>query len=327
MFCLPSGRVSGGIKVESSRPVSVREVSARNDAGAGPLVVGTSAPIREVERALGWLAAAEVNLLLQGENGTGKRVLAEAIHLQSPRGSGAFYAVSLANRTESQLESELFGNGDGGLLGDVQGATLYLEDVAALPARLQRRVLRALRADPARRCVRIIASAPTELEEAVRLGRFLPELYSHLGLIRLTIPPLRERREDIVALTEYFVRRFCERTGREAVRVARSALAELTGYAWPGNARELQQTLEAALALTRSGELTAERVRTVLGRRPRRHVAPDVFPLRSLERDYIATVLARCNWNQSLAARRLGIGRNTLMRKIKSFKLEKSEAA
>jgi len=164
-------------------------------------------------------------------------------------------------------------------------------------------------------------------EEAVRLGRFLPDLYAHLGLIRLTIPPLRERREDVVALTEYFVSRYCERGGLGGVRVARSALAELTGYAWPGNARELQQTLEAALALTRTGELTAERVRTVLGRRPRRHLAPDVFPLRELERDYIATVLVRCNWNQSLAARRLGIGRNTLMRKIKSFKLEKSEAA
>ena len=312
--------------MESCRPVSIRDLSALGDSAA-PLVVGTSAPIREVERALGWLAAAEVNLLLQGEAGTGKRVLAETIHLQSPRGSGPFYAVSLTSRPESQLEAELFADGGGGLLGGVHGATLYLEDIASLPARLQRRLLRALRTDPGRRCVRIIAATPTELEEAVRLGRFLPELYAHLGLIRLTIPPLRERREDIVALTQYFVRRFCESTGKARIRVARSPLAELTGYAWPGNARELQQTLEAALALTRTGELTAERVRTVLGRRPRRRVAPDVFPLRALERDYIATVLTRCNWNQSLAARRLGIGRNTLMRKIKSFKLEKSEAA
>lgn len=313
--------------MESYRPVSVRDLSSASDARAAQVVVGTSAPIREVERALGWLAAAEVNLLLQGEAGTGKRVLAEAIHLRSPRGGGPFYVVALNDRLESQVEAELFGDGEGGLLGDAHGATLYLEDVATLPIRLQRRLLRALRTDPGRRAVRIIASTPSELEEAVRLGRFLAELYAHLGLIRLTIPPLRERREDIVALTEYFVRRFCERTGSAGVRVARSALAELTGYAWPGNARELQQTLEAALALTRTGELTAERVRTVLGRRPRRHVAPDVFPLRELERDYIATVLTRCNWNQSLAARRLGIGRNTLMRKIKSFKLEKSEAA
>lgn len=312
--------------METYRAVSVRE--AVGNTSAVQVIVGTSAPIREVERALGWLAAAEVNLLLQGEAGTGKRVLAEAIHTQSPRGSGPFSALAITGKSESQLEAELFGaEGETGLMSPTRSATLYLEDIGSLPMRLQRRLTRALRADPGRRAVRIIASTPVELEEGVRLGRFLPDLYAHLGLIRLTIPPLRERREDIVALTEFFVARYCERTGAAGIRIARSALAELTAYAWPQNARELQQTLEAALGLARTGELTAERIRTVLGRRPRRHLAPDVFPLRELERDYIATVLARCNWNQSLAARRLGIGRNTLMRKIKSFKLEKSEAA
>jgi DNA-binding NtrC family response regulator len=311
--------------MESHRPVSVENASEAN--AAGPVMMGTSAPIREVERALGWLAAAEVNLLLQGEAGTGKRVLAEAIHAQSPRGVGPFCALTVTGRSDAQLEPELFGDGEGALVGRAHGGTLYLEDVGSLPMRLQRRLVRALRADPGRRAIRIIASSPSELDEAVRLGRFLPDLHAHLGLIRLMIPPLRERREDIVALTEYFVGRFCERAGNPGMRVARAALAELTAYAWPGNARELQQTLEAALAMARGGELTAERVRTVLGRRPRRHLAPDVFPLRELERDYIATVLARCNWNQSLAARRLGIGRNTLMRKIKSFKLERCEAA
>ncbi len=292
-------------------------------------MVGTSGPIREVERALGWLAAAEVNLLLQGEAGTGKRALAEAIHARSPRAAGPFFAVSLSGRADAEIEAELFGrDGGGGLIGAAGGTTLYLEDISSLAPRLQRRLARALRtAEPTRRSVRLIASTVIELEEAVRLGRFLPDLYAHLGLIRLTVPPLRERREDIVALTEHFVRSYCERTASPRITIARGAVAELTAYAWPGNVRELQQALGAALALTRGGELTAERVRTVLGRRPRRHAAPDVFPLRALERDYIATVLARCNWNQSLAARRLGIGRNTLMRKIKSFKLEKSEAA
>ncbi len=313
--------------MESNRSASVRESSPAAPVTAHA-VVGTSGPVREVERVLGSLAAAEVNLLIQGEAGTGKRVLAEVIHAQSARRAAPFHVVAIANRVEAQLELELFGTlGEATLRGDALSATLYLEDVAALSIRLQRRLLRALRADPGRRGARIIAATRTELEEAVRIGRFLPELYAHLGLIRLTIPPLRERREDIAALSEYFVRSYCERTGHAAVRVARSALNELTGYAWPGNARELQQTLEAALAQSRATELTAERIRTVLGRRPRRHVAPDVFPLRMLERDYIATVLTRCNWNQSLAARRLGIGRNTLMRKIKSFKLERSEAA
>jgi DNA-binding NtrC family response regulator len=175
--------------------------------------------------------------------------------------------------------------------------------------------------------VRVIASSTIELEDLVRVGRFLPDLYFHLGLIRLTIPPLRERREDIPVMADHFVRRWCEETKTRRIVLGRSALNELANYAWPGNARELQQTLESALATSRGAEISADRIRTVLGRRPRRHAAPDVFPLRQLERDYIATVLARCNWNQSLAARRLGIGRNTLMRKIKSFKLERSEAA
>ena len=314
--------------METYRTGSARETLKATVATEFHSMIGTSAPIREVERALGWLAAAEVNILLQGEIGTGKRVLAEAIHTQSPRGAGPFFAVSLSGRPDSEIESELFGrDGEGGLVRAARGATLYLEDIPSLAIRLQRRLARVLRSDPTRRTVRIIASTLVDLEEAVRFGRFLPDLHSHLGLIRLTVPPLRERREDIVALTEYFVRRYCERTASAAVAITRPALAELTAYAWPGNARELQQTLEAALALTRGGELTAERIRTVLGRRPRRHVAPDVFPLRELERDYIGTVLARCHWNQSLAARRLGIGRNTLMRKIKSFKLDKSEAA
>jgi len=292
------------------------------------LLAGSSASMREVARAIGQLACTDVHLLLQGEHGTGRRVLAEAIHQQSPRGCARFFSLPSSGRSEAQVERELFGAGDdGGLFDAARGATLYLDDIAVLPLRLQRRLTRVLRGVEGCAGVRVIASTAVELEELMRMGRFLPELYFQLGLIRLAVPPLRERREDIEPMAEVCIRAWCRERGVPRIALSRAALGELTGYSWPGNARELQQTIVATLALTHGDEISAERIRTVLGRRPRRHAAPDVFPLRQLERDYIATVLGRCNWNQSLAARRLGIGRNTLMRKIKFFKLERCEAA
>jgi DNA-binding NtrC family response regulator len=148
-----------------------------------------------------------------------------------------------------------------------------------------------------------------------------------LAIVRIALPPLRERREDIAVVADKVVGEWCEAAGAPRLGLSRLALAELTSYAWPGNSRELEQTIEAVLALSRGSEVTAERIRAVLGRRPRRYAAPDVFPLRQLERDYIAGVLSSCNWNQSLAARRLGIGRNTLMRKIKTFGLRSEVVA
>ena len=265
------------------------------------LVAGSSASMREVARAIGQLAGTDVHLLLQGEAGTGKRLLAEAIHQQSPRGRAPFFSLASSGRSDTQMEQELFGSGDdGGLLDAARGATLYLDDIAVLPLRVQRRLTRMLRNVDGRTTVRVIASTVVELEELMRMGRFLPDLYFQLGLIRLAVPPLRERREDIEPMAEQCIRAWCEQHGVRRIALSRAALGELTSYSWPGNARELYQTIAATLALTHADEISAERIRTVLG---------------------------RCNWNQSLAARRLGIGRNTLMRKIKFFKLERCEAA
>jgi len=145
--------------MDRHRTGSFREASRAVVASELQSMVGTSAPIREVERALGWLAAAEVNLLLQGEAGTGKRVLAEVIHAQSPRGGGPFFAVPLGGRSEAEIEAELFGrDGEGGLISGLSGATVYLEDISSLTIRLQRRLTRVLRGDPARRGARIISS-------------------------------------------------------------------------------------------------------------------------------------------------------------------------
>ena len=288
------------------------------------LFAGTSAPIVQMTRALDGVARADVDLLVQGETGTGKRALAEMIHHMSSRSASAFHVVSLTELTEPQANQELFGpeNARGFA---ASGATLYLEQIETLTLRLQRQLMDEISARPGAGA-RIIAGCTVALEELVRIGRFRRDLFSHFSVVRLTIPPLRERREDIAAIAEGFIRRWSEDASVPPIVLGRAALEELALYPWPGNARELQQTLAVAMSACRGAELRPGGIRTALGRRPIRNAAADVYPLRQLEREYIATVLLSCNWNQALAARRLGIGRNTLKRKIRSFRLEQHEA-
>lgn len=301
---------------------------SRNGDGLGSSVwlAGTSAPMREVERALGHLAHANVNLLIMGETGTGKRMLAERIHRLGPRSDTQFIAVSIERRSEAEIEEALFGD-EGVLAPTAPRATVYVDGIEGLTPQLQARMALALTPRDYDHEIRVIAGTAAPLEELTRLGRFRRDLFFRVAVVRVALPPLRERREDIAVVADRVVGEWCEAAGAPRLGLSRLALAELMGYAWPGNSRELEQTIEAVLALSRGTEVTAERIRAVLGRRPRRHAAPDVFPLRQLERDYIAGVLSSCNWNQSLAARRLGIGRNTLMRKIKTFGLRAEVAA
>jgi DNA-binding NtrC family response regulator len=295
--------------------------------GSTVWLAGTSAPMREVERALGHLAHANVNLVVHGESGTGKRVLAERIHQLGPRAGDPFVAIALEKLGELEAEVLLFGDDAGVLAASAPRATLYVDAIDVLPPRLQARMALALADRDYEHDVRVIAGTAAPLEELTRLGRFRRDLFFRLAVVRIALPPLRERREDIAVVADRVVGEWCEAAGAPRLGLSRLALAELTSYAWPGNSRELEQTIEAVLALSRGTEVTAERIRAVLGRRPRRYAAPDVFPLRQLERDYIAGVLSSCNWNQSLAARRLGIGRNTLMRKIKTFGLRSEVVA
>ena len=295
--------------------------------GSEVWLAGTSAPIREVERALGHLAHANVNMVIHGESGTGKRILAERIYRLGPRASEPFVAISLEKLAEADIERVLFSEDGGALASSAPRATIYLNAVDQLPPRLQAQMALALAQRDHDHDVRIIAGTAAPLEELTRLGRFRRDLFFRLAVVRVALPPLRERREDIAVVADKVVEEWCEAAGAPRPGLSRLAVAELMSYAWPGNSRELEQTIEAVLALSRGTEVTPERIRAVLGRRPRRHAAPDVFPLRQLERDYIAGVLGSCNWNQSLAARRLGIGRNTLMRKIKAFGLRAEAAA
>jgi two-component system response regulator AtoC len=294
-----------------------------------PAMVGTSAPARTLERALSGLASVEVNILLQGEPGTRRRALAEAIHRRGPRSAAPFVTLTLGGVPDTQLELELFGAEDGGsgVIAQARNGTLYLDGIEALPVCLQRRLAQVVRVADTHRNVRIIASTVLDLEHLVRVGHFLPDLYFCIAAIRLTVPPLRERREDIVCFAEHFVRVWCAETGAPRRGLGNAAVEELRRHRWPGNERELQQTLEEALRLGCGGQVQAGHIREALGRQPRPPARASLYRLCHLERDYIATVLAQCDWNRSLAARSLGIGRNTLLRKIRSFNLKPSRAA
>jgi DNA-binding NtrC family response regulator len=292
------------------------------DPDSGLLLAGTSIHMREMDRAIGDLAHADVNLIVHGEPGTGKRAAAEEIHRRGPHADRPFCALWLAGLTEAEAERELFGEeGAAARTARVAGGTVYLDAIESLPLALQRRLAVAIADGGAWSSARVVGGTAASLDEVVRIGHFRRDLFFRLGVVGLTIPPLRERREDIPVLAERLAAAWCKARGLALARLGGAAVAELTRAPWPGNARELRQVVDNALAASRDGEIRAERIRSLLGRRPRWLSPPEVFPLRQLERDYIAAVLASCNWNQSLAARRLGIGRNTLMRKIKSFGL------
>lgn len=293
----------------------------------GAALAGCSLAVRELRRAMRPLAHSEVNLLIRGEAGVGKGAWAEAIHDQSPRSAGPFVVLRRAGLGADRAEAELFGNREihrptprG------RAATVYLDTIEALPARLQQRLLEALSSDDLGG-VRIIAGTASSLAAQLRFGRLCHALYQRLAVVEIDIPPLRERREDVAAIAEHCSQRWSETAGSAAIVFADRALAELEAYSWPGNTRELVRVLEAARAGACGRPITGARIRAVLHGRPRGPAGTEVVPLRQVERDYLCAALVRCGGNQTLAARRLGIGRSTLFRKLRELGLESHEVA
>jgi two-component system nitrogen regulation response regulator NtrX len=197
-------------------------------------------------------------------------------------------------------------------------ATIYLDGIESLSQRLQLRLAAAL-ANTDSPNVRVVAGTAVVLEEHVRLGRFQRALFDRLATVQVSLPPLRERREDIAVIAPAAFERWAERTGLPIKTFGEGAMTQLQAYDWPVNVRELLCVLSVAYEHTRGSVITADRIRTELGSRPRRHVAAGIVPLRQVERDYLLSVMQRCNGNQTLAARRLGIGRSTLLRHLSAL--------
>jgi len=305
--------------------------------------VGRHRSFLEVLKLAETVAPTDSTVLITGESGTGKEILARYIHQLSERVDGPFVSVNCGALPESLLESELFGHLKGsftgafrdkeGLLVAARGGTFFLDEVAEMSPALQVKLLRALQerevvpvgaVEPIPIDVRVIAATNRDLEEEIRRGSFRSDLYYRLNVITMRIPPLRERREDIVLLAEHFLRRFAEeRDGGRPLRLGDDAVAVLQAYDWPGNVRELENALERAAVLSRGECLDPSTLpERILRPAPPALVAERAAPnptLEVIEQAYILWVLHAEGGNKARTAEVLGIDPSTLYRKLNRY--------
>ena len=346
--------------------------ACRRDLGAAPIeelgnqtpdIIGEAPAMQEVFRAIGRLARSHITVLINGESGTGKELVAHALHRHSPRAENQFIALNMAAIPRDLLESELFGHERGAFTGaqarregrfeQADGGTLFLDEIGDMPAELQTRLLRVL-ADgefyrvggvaPIKVNVRIIAATHQNLEELVRQGRFREDLFHRLNVIRIHLPALRERREDIPLLMRYFLIQAARELGCEAKLLTPSAIERLKRLAWPGNVRQLENTARWVTVMASMKEIHADDLppelnteapdngrdepwEAVLRRWVRQQLQQGQIGLLgnlmpAFEQILIQSALDHTGGRRQEAARLLGWGRNTLTRKIKELRLD-----
>ncbi len=284
-------------------------------------------------------------VLLRGESGTGKGLLARAIHHASARASNPFVSVSCAALAETLLESELFGHERGSFTGAIEkvkgkfemadGGTIFLDEIGDISPKLQTDLLRVLEDRRFYRVggseeiavdVRVIAATNADLRKAVHEGRFRDDLYYRLNVIEVAIPPLRERREDIALLARHFLELRSRELGKEISGISPDGLRALLDYDWPGNVRELENAIERAIVICGGSELTAADFAFVRREESRGWEMPSGMTLRELEKLAIASALARHSGNIKESAAALGIDRSTLYDKIRKYGIPRGGA-
>ena len=340
---------------------------ASEEATLAPEILGQAPAMQEVFRAIGRLSQSHATVLINGESGSGKELVARALHRHSPRRDAPFIAINTAAIPRDLLESELFGHERGAFTGaqamrrgrfeQAEGGTLFLDEIGDMPAELQTRLLRVLSDNnfyrvgghqPIRANVRVIAATHQNMEERVRQGLFREDLFHRLNVIRLRLPPLRERREDIPTLAKHFISLSAQELGVEAKRLSEATLKYLQSLDFPGNVRQLEnlchwltvmapgQTVEVADLPPELkdhpvrdqpanwGEALMAEVDRVLAQSP-----GEVFDLlnRDFERILIRRALNATGGRRIEAAQLLGIGRNTITRKIQELGLEEPDHA
>lgn len=308
-------------------------------------MLGNSKAMDEVRSFIDLMAEnADTTVLIEGESGVGKGLLARSIHEHSIRKAGAFVEINCSSLSENLLESELFGYEKGaftgagsrkpGLYEVADGGTLFLDEISDMPLSVQPRLLTALETGRFRRLggtcdlcpnVRVIASSNRPMTTAVKQGKFREDLYYRLNVMRLEIPPLRERKsEDVPILAEHFLSGFVRARGRDHVEAKPEAMELLLRYEWPGNLRELRNVLERAVILGRGAPIAPEHLPRELAPMEDREFRT-TGPLRTLqdvELEHIKKILEATGHNHSRSARILGLHRTTLLDKIKKFHLE-----
>ena len=348
---------------------STHQIGAASEVGVAPEILGKAPAMQEVFRAIGRLAQSSATVMITGESGSGKELVARALHRHSPRAEKAFIAINTAAIPKDLLESELFGHERGAFTGaasqrygrfeQAEGGTLFLDEIGDMPAELQTRLLRVLSDgnfyrvgghSPIRANVRIIAATHQNLEARVRERLFRDDLFHRLNVIRVRLPSLRERREDIPILTRHFLQKSARELGVDAKRISETALRRLSAADFPGNVRQLENvchwlTVMAPGQLIELADLPpelreperereapktpdwenglAQAVDAMLARGdgPVYEKLIDIF-----ERTLIARALAHTHGRRIEAAQALGIGRNTITRKIQELGLDKARA-
>jgi two-component system, NtrC family, response regulator AtoC len=328
--------------------IELRRELTRLEAGPAPIapfpeLVGESVALRRLRALIERVAHSEATVLITGENGTGKEVVARALHAHGAHRAGPFLAASLGAIPAHLLESELFGYVKGaftgavgdrsGLLLQAAGGSVFLDEIAQMPLDMQAKLLRALQQRSLRALgqrdevpfnTRIIAATSRDLEQEVEAGRFRQDLYFRLNVIHLVIPPLRERAHDVLLLAQHFIQRLNTPLRRIAGLTPAAARA-LLAYHWPGNVRELEHCIVSAAVSARYDHITAddlpERVRGSAQSGGDRHL-DDLISLKELERQHILEVLRSLGGNKALTARHLGLDRKTLYRKLKEYAIQ-----
>lgn len=316
-------------------------------------IIGQSDAVRSLIDIVKQVSPQEINVLITGDSGTGKELFAKAIHNNSNRRNGKFVAINCSAMPDLLLESELFGHVKGaftsattnkkGLFEDAEGGTVFLDEVGDTSPALQAKLLRVLQEgeirpvgsnDTLKTNVRIIAATNRRLEQLVASGKFREDLYYRLNVVPITIPPLTERREDIVPLAQHFLTKYCEHFNKSEKRFSQAACDKLIQHDWPGNVRELENTIKRAVALSISDVIDVENLFLMkpLARETDEQAKPSALrsmrgtkSMEDIQREHIVRSLRENNWNYSLTANKLGIGRTTLWRKVKKFNIAKEK--
>jgi transcriptional regulator with GAF, ATPase, and Fis domain len=293
--------------------------------------------MHEIYEVISRVAPTKSTVLVQGETGTGKEVIARAIHAAGPRADRPFVPIDCGALAESLLESELFGHVKGAFTGAVtdrrgffesaDGGTCFLDEIGDVSPCMQAKLLRVLQEHEIRRVggiesvkvdVRIIAATNKDLGALVADGKFREDLFYRLSVVTIVPPPLRERREDIPLLAAHFLKAFATANAKTVSEMAPDAMALLLAYDWPGNVRELQHAIERGVALTANPTLLAEDLPPKLTACARRsHTVEPSLSLHAVVARHISHVLREARWNKKLAAQLLGIPRRTLYRLTK----------
>jgi transcriptional regulator with GAF, ATPase, and Fis domain len=307
-------------------------------------MIGSSEAIAEIHEQIRRVADTNATVLIRGESGVGKELVARALHMSSPRRGQPFVCLNCAAITETLLESELFGHEKGAFTGATEKkvgkfeaahrGTIFLDEIGEMAANTQAKFLRILEGHPFERVggstpiradVRVVSATNRPLEKDVHEGKFRRDLYFRLQVVEISVPPLRDRVSDIPLLAEHFLTKFAAETGRRARSFTPAALEKMERYEWPGNVRELRNVVERAVALSKGAALDAADIWLSTLTNPEVPQEYEPISLDEVEKRHILKTLEHTDWNKSQAALILAIERSTLDRKIKGYGIRREE--